>query len=63
MERKTWHWLNTVLYGEANRCRLPLLPITENVFGGNGIQLLYVFFLFKQLIIKQINDGYFKMAH
>jgi len=29
---------NTMLYGEANRCRLPLLPITENVFGGNGIQ-------------------------
>ncbi len=38
MEHKTWHWLNTVLYGEANRCRHPLLPITENVFGGNGIQ-------------------------
>jgi len=29
-----------LLYGEANRCRHILLPITENVFGGNGIQCI-----------------------
>jgi hypothetical protein len=33
-----YNYANLMLYGEANRCRLPLLPITENVFGGNGIQ-------------------------
>jgi len=29
-----------LLYGEAHRCRLPLLPSSENVLGGNGIQRL-----------------------
>jgi len=43
MERTLSHWLYAMLYGEANRCRHPLLPITENVFGGNGIQRLTLY--------------------